>query len=76
MKNNRLRTLLLIAALITITGVTMAYSSSSGKQGLLFWTPTWSHHNQNGKGIVKISGHLVQDKILLGSKGLLNLALY
>ena len=75
MKNNRIRTLFLIAVLITITGVTMAYSSSNGKQGLPFWTPPWSHQNQSGKGIVKISGHLVQDKILLGSKGLLNLAL-
>jgi Ca-activated chloride channel family protein len=75
MKRKNLKNFLLIAVLIVATGAAMAYSSNSS--GVFSsnrnFGPT-RHHVATG-GILSISGHLIQDKVLQGSDGTIGLNL-
>ena len=75
MKKNQLKNFILITILILATGGAMAYSSN--KPGGFFsnWISGSPHpHTENGE-ILKASGHLVQNKVLLGSDGTVGLSL-
>jgi len=75
MKKNQLKNFILITVLILATGGAMAYSSN--KPGGFFsnWI-SGSPHPHTGSGeILKASGHLVQNKVLLGSDGTVGLSL-
>jgi Ca-activated chloride channel family protein len=74
MRKARLKPFLLILLLITATAAAMAYTAAREKP---FTTGiTNSGPNASSKtGIVSISGHLVQSKILQGSPGIVNLSL-
>ena len=75
MKRKSLKKFLLIAVLIVATGAAMAYSSNSS--GVFSSNrnsgPTQNHVTTNG--ILSISGHLIQDKVLQGSDGTIGLNL-
>ncbi|MGD9134781.1 MAG: VWA domain-containing protein, partial [Desulfobacterales bacterium] len=76
MKPNRLKSFVLIIALIAATGAAMAYSTGAGKSWL---SGLIAHPGQNtpsiGPGPVTLNGRLVQHKVLQGSDGRVNLAL-
>ena len=66
MKKNTVRPLFLVGALMAVTCGAMAYSTrGGGPDGGLVTT----------KGIVTLSGHLAQDKVLSGSDGMVGLSL-
>jgi Ca-activated chloride channel family protein len=65
----------LIVGLIAVTGAAMAYSSGIGKRPSPDLVTGPPEPDPAQQGIVKISGHLVQDKILQGSNGIVNLSL-
>lgn len=70
MKKNRLKPLLLVGCLLTITCTAIVYASKSGPFRI------WSPPIISGKsGVVTLSGNLTQDKVLLGSDGMAALAL-
>lgn len=70
MKKNRLKSLLLVGCLLTITCTAIVYASKSGPFRL------WSPPVISGKnGVVTLSGNLTQDKVLFGSDGMTALAL-
>lgn len=70
MKRNRLKPLLLVGCLLTITCAAIVYASRGGPLNL--WPPTII----SGKnGIVTLSGNLTQNKVLYGGNGTLSLAL-
>jgi len=75
MKKNQLKNFILITVLILATGGAMAYSSN--KPGGFF--PNWisgpAHPRTGNDEILKASGHLVQNKVLLGSDGTVGLSL-
>ncbi len=75
MKRTRLKHFLLISILIAATGVAMAYSSN--KIGVLRsnWIPGPSRHEAGSDGIIAVSGHLIQNKVLQGSNGIVGLNL-
>ena len=75
MNKNRVRTFIVIVCLIVLTGAAMAYSSNKGKGAFPNWITTRPHHQSSTRGIVNISGHLVQNKILQGSRGHVNLSI-
>ena len=76
MKSRKLKKLFLIATLIALTGAALAYSSkisaviSQGPAGVPAAPPI-----SGNSGIISATGHLIQDKVLLGSDGLFNLDL-
>ena len=75
MKRTRLKNFLLISVLIAATGVAMAYSSNT--IGILrsHWIPGPSRHHAGDDGILAVSGHLIQNKVLQGSDGTVGLNL-
>ena len=75
MKKNRIKPFLVIVLLIAVTGATMAYSSGKGKTLLSNWVSAVPQPAPPKSEIVHISGNLVQNKILQGSDGLVNLSL-
>lgn len=75
MKRTRLRNFLLIAVLIAATGAAMAYTSTS--RGLVSMNPAPAQPRQHitRNGILSVTGHMIQDKVLQGSDGLIGLNL-
>lgn len=75
MKRKRLKNFLLITILMAATGAAMAYSSN--KTNLFFPNRTSVALQQQTvkNGIVSVSGHLTQDKVLQGSDGTVGLNL-
>jgi len=76
MKTTRLKSFIFIIALIAATGAAMAYSAGAGKSwlsGLI--TRPGLHIAPIGSGPVTLNGRLVQNKVLQGSDGKVNLAL-
>jgi Ca-activated chloride channel family protein len=70
MKRTRLKNFLLISILIAATGVAMAYSSNTigvlGSNRISGPSPNGAGND----GILGMSGHLIQNKVLLGSDGI------
>ena len=75
MKPNRIKPFILIVLLIAVTGAAMAYSSGKAKTLLSSWTAPMPGHTPVQSGIVSIWGNLIQNKILQGSDGTVNLSL-
>ena len=75
MKRTRLKNFLLIAILIAATGVAMAYSSDTIRVLRSNWIPGPSRHPGGDGTILKVSGHLIQKKVLQGSDGTVGLNL-
>jgi Ca-activated chloride channel family protein len=70
MKKNKLKPLLLVGCLLTITCAALVYASKGGPFHL------WSPQVISGKnGIVTLSGNLTQNKVLYGGDGTAALAL-
>jgi Ca-activated chloride channel family protein len=76
MKPTRLKSFVLIIVLIAATAAAMAYSAGAGKSWLsgLIARPG-VEASPIGSGPVTLSGRLIQDKVLQGSDGRVNLAL-
>ena len=75
MKPNRMKSFFLIVLLIAVTGAAMAYSSGKAKTLFSSWTSPKPHPTAFQSGIVHIGGNLIQNKILQGSDGTVNLSL-
>lgn len=75
MKNTRLRSFCLIIVLIAATAAAMAYSAGAGNTWSAGWTAPPVQQPLLNSGPVSLSGKLVQNKILQGSDGKVNLAL-
>ena len=75
MKPNRMKSFFLIIFLIAVTGATLAYSSGKAKTLFSSWTSTQPLPTPVQTGIVHIGGNLIQNKILQGSDGTVNLSL-
>ncbi|CAB1058085.1 hypothetical protein D1BOALGB6SA_2841 [Olavius sp. associated proteobacterium Delta 1] len=75
MKRKHLKKFLLIAVLIVATGAAMAYSSNSTGVFSLNRTSASTRHQVTNDGILGVSGHLIQNKVLQGSAGTLGLNL-
>jgi Ca-activated chloride channel family protein len=73
MKQKPLRNLLLIAVLIVATGVAMAYSSKTS--GIFGANPISKKPQTAKNGILSVSGHLIQNRVLQGSEGTVGLNL-
>ena len=75
MNPKRLKSLILIISLIAVTGAAMAYTTGAAKTWLssLFGPSTHPAHIESGP--VSLDGHLVQNKVLQGSSGRVNLSL-
>ena len=75
MKKNRIKPLMLIVLLIAVTSVAMAYTSGNGTRLFSNWTLPIPQEIPANSNIVHISGNLIQNKILYGSDGIVNLSL-
>ena len=75
MKPTRLKSFCLIIVLIAATGAAMAYSSGVAKSWIAAWKTPPIQNPAVDLAPVTLSGKLVQNKILLGSDGRVNLAL-
>jgi Ca-activated chloride channel family protein len=75
MKPNRMKSFFLIVLLIAVTAAAMAYSSGRARTLLSSWTISMPGPGPLQPGIVRIWGNLVQNKILQGSDGTVNLSL-
>jgi len=75
MQQKKLKNFLLIAVLIAGTGAAMAYSSKASGVFASNPRPASSRHQATNSGILSISGHLIQDKVLQGSAGTIGLNL-
>ena len=75
MKKNQLKNLILITVLLAVTGAAMAYSSNKTNFFFQNRSSVSSPHQTVKNGIVSVSGHLIQNKVLLGSDGTLGLNL-
>lgn len=75
MKSNRMKSFFLIVLLIAVTAAVMAYTSGTAKTLLSGWTPPKPIATPTQSGIVRIWGNLIQNKILQGSDGTVNLSL-
>ena len=75
MKSNRLKSFFLIVLLIAVTAAAMAYTSGAAKTLLSGWKPPTPIATPAQSGIVRIWGNLIQNKILQGSDGTVNLSL-
>ena len=75
MKPKQLKNLLLFALLIALTGAAMAYSAKI--PGIFSQNPQTDPpvRQTANNGILSVCGHLVQDKVLLGSAGTVGLNL-
>ena len=75
MKRTRVRNFLMIFVLIVATGVAMAYSSNMiGDSGSNRTISPSRHHTADSQAL-EISGHLIQNKVLQGSGGIVGLNL-
>ena len=75
MKSNRMKSFLLIVLLIAVTAAVMAYTSGAAKTLLAGSTPPKPMVSPAQSGIVRIWGNLIQNKIMQGSDGTVNLSL-
>ena len=75
MKKNQLKNFILITVLILATGGAMAYSSNKSGGFFSNWVSGSPHPHPGNDEILKASGHLVQNKVLLGSDGTVGLSL-
>jgi Ca-activated chloride channel family protein len=75
MKRKNFKNCLLIAALIAVTGAAMAYSSKASGVFSSNRIPDFPRHHIAGSGVLTVSGHLIQDKVLQGSDGSVGLNL-
>jgi len=75
MKKNQLKNFILIIALILATGGAMAYSSNKPGSFLSNWISNQPQPHPGNDEILMVSGHLVQNKVLLGSDGTVGLSL-
>ena len=75
MKRKSYKNFFLIAVLIVVTGAAMAYSSNSNGVFSSNRNSAPSRHHAATGGILSISGHLIQDKVLQGSDGTIGLNL-
>jgi Ca-activated chloride channel family protein len=75
MKTNRLKPFLVIILLIAATAATMAYSAGIRKTLFSNWISPTVQPAPVQSGPVRISGNLIQNKILQGSDGIVNLSL-
>jgi len=75
MKRKRFKNFLLITVLMAATGAAMAYSSSKTNYFFQKRANVSPQHQPVKNGIISVSGHLVQDKVLQGSDGTLGLKL-
>ena len=75
MKRKRFKNFLLIIVLMAATGAAMAYSSNRTNYFFQNRSNVSAQNQTVKKGIVSVSGHLVQDKVLQGSDGILGLNL-
>ncbi len=75
MKLNRLKSFILIIGLIAATGAAMAYSAGVHRTWFSEWMTPATQSSVIESGPLTLSGRLVQNKILQGSEGRVNLAL-
>ncbi len=75
MKRKRFKNFLLITVLMAATGAAMAYSSNKTNYFFQKRSNVSPQYQTVKNGIVSVSGHLVQDKVLQGSGGTLGLNL-
>jgi len=75
MKKNQLKNFVLITVLILATGGAMAYSSNKPGGFFSSWNSRSSQPHPGSDGFLEVSGHLVQNKVLLGSDGIVGLSL-
>lgn len=75
MKPDRIKPFTLIILLIAVTGAAMAYSSGRAKALLANRITPIPDPRPVQSGIVRVRGNLIQDKILQGSDGRVNLSL-
>ena len=75
MKKNQLKNLIFITVLILATGGAMAYSSNRPGGFFSNWISGSPHIHPGNDETLKASGHLVQNKVLLGSDGTVGLSL-
>jgi Ca-activated chloride channel family protein len=75
MKTTRLKSFCLIIVLILATGAAMAYSTGAVKSWLAGWHRPLLQNTPADSIPVTLSGQLVQNKVLQGSDGRVNLAL-
>ena len=75
MKKNRLKTFLMIVVAISITSAAIAYTSGKGNRLFTNWTSAAPQPTPPTTDIVHMTGNLIQNKILYGSEGLVNLSL-
>ena len=75
MKRKQLKHFFLLAILIAATGAAMAYSSKTSNGFFLTRDSGSSPNSLWPDKIISVSGHLIQDKVLLGSSGTVGLNL-
>ena len=76
MKRKKLKNFLLVAVLIVATGAAMAYSSNSN--GFFSVSPTSGSirpQASSSGNLLSVSGHVIQNKVLQGSDGIIGLNL-
>jgi len=73
MKKNNRRTLAVVMGLIFLTGVAMVIAGHTDTSDARLATPT-GEQNGGAGGAVGVNAHLVQDKVLRGSDGMVTLA--
>jgi len=72
---NRLKNFSLITILIVVTGAAMAYSSNTTNGFFSNWISGPPLPQEGNSGIISVSGHLIQQKVLQGSEGTVGLSL-
>ena len=75
MKTNRLKSFMLIVLLIAITSAAMAYASGKGNRLFSKWSSRVPQQMPANSEIISVSGNLIQNKVLYGSEGAVNLSL-
>jgi len=75
MKKKQLKNFILVSVLILATGGAMAYSSNKPGGFLSNWISSQPQPHPGNDEILKASGHLVQNKVLLGSDGTVGMSL-
>jgi len=75
MKKTQFKNLILISVLILVTGGAMAYSSNKSGGFFTGWISAGPRPGAGGNQIVTATGHLSQSRVLIGSRGTVNLNL-